>query len=73
MCGAAFCRWGQVSLFLWGEVMKNGDISARLEPLVGWVAQIYVEALKNWFDISGSLVFRNPDDACRWGISATRN
>lgn len=43
-------------------------ISARKEPLIGWIAQIYVESYQLWFDLSGSPIFQNPDDACRWGL-----
>jgi hypothetical protein len=44
-------------------------ISARKIPLDGWIAQIWVDAVNRWVDMSGCPVFRNPDDAIIWGKS----
>lgn len=42
-------------------------ISARKIPLEGWTAQVWVDAMNQWFDMSGCPVFQNPDDAIAWG------
>jgi hypothetical protein len=42
-------------------------ISARKIPLEGWTAQVWVDAMNRWVDMSGCPIFQSPDDAIAWG------
>ena len=45
---------------------KNYDICARREFV--WIPQIYIESQRQWFDLTNAPRFKNPDEACRYGL-----
>ena len=51
---------------------KNYDISARREFVRAgefvWIPQIYIESLRQWFNLTNAPRFKNPDEACRYGL-----
>lgn len=46
--------------------MSGPKVSCVKVPLQGYIAQIWVETLKNWYDMSGSPVFASPEEAINW-------
>lgn len=48
--------------------MTKPKISAAKVPLQGWIAQIWVESYRQWFDLTGCPYFKNPDHAIAWGL-----
>ena len=51
---------------------KNYDICARREFVRAgefvWIPQVYIESVKQWFDLTNAPRFKNPDEACRYGL-----